>query len=166
MSREKLHHSDILKTLREELGGVSQAKLANEVNVPVDKIKAIEAGKTKISAEFALLLEEKLHVNLRWLLTGKGDIFPQNILQQPDSSSSNAAVEFKISEALTMTAGVLESGTSYATALYLNIQHFHRAIQAETRLARLESRVEALEEVIRKLTSKGTEEESLEKEAI
>jgi uncharacterized coiled-coil protein SlyX len=40
--------------------------------------------------------------------------------------------EFRISDALSMTARVLESGTSYATALYLNIQHFDRAVQSET----------------------------------
>jgi hypothetical protein len=40
--------------------------------------------------------------------------------------------EFRISDALAMCARVLESGTSYATALYLNIQHFDRAVQAET----------------------------------
>jgi len=33
---------------------------------------------------------------------------------------------------------VLESGTSYAIALLLNIQHFDRAIQAETRITQLE----------------------------
>jgi chromosome segregation ATPase len=37
-----------------------------------------------------------------------------------------------------MTARVLESGTSYATALYLNIKHFDRAIAAEARIAQIE----------------------------
>ena len=46
--------------------------------------------------------------------------------------------EFKVSYALTMAARVLESGTSYAIALLLNIQHFDRAIQAETRITQLE----------------------------
>ncbi|PIP07537.1 MAG: hypothetical protein COX51_06400 [Syntrophobacteraceae bacterium CG23_combo_of_CG06-09_8_20_14_all_50_8] len=47
--------------------------------------------------------------------------------------------EFRISEALTMAARVLESGTSYATSLYLNIQHFDCLIAAEARIARVES---------------------------
>lgn len=46
--------------------------------------------------------------------------------------------EFRVSEALTMCARVLESGTSYATALYLNIQHFDRAVSAEARIATVE----------------------------
>ncbi len=50
--------------------------------------------------------------------------------------------EFKVSDALTMAARVLESGTSYATALLLNIQHFDRAIQAETRITQLEKNLQ------------------------
>jgi transcriptional regulator with XRE-family HTH domain len=50
-----------------------------------------------------------------------------------------ASREFRVSEALTMVARVLESETSYATALYLNIQHFDRVIATEARIAQLES---------------------------
>ncbi len=57
-----------------------------------------------------------------------------NKVGQPDGLDG----EFKVSDALTMTARVLESGTSYAMALLLNIQHFDRAIQAETRITQLE----------------------------
>ncbi len=41
-----------------------------------------------------------------------------------------------------MAARVLESGTSYAIALQLNIQHFDRAIQAETRITQLEKNLQ------------------------
>lgn len=44
----------------------------------------------------------------------------------------------RIADALQATARVLESGTSYATALFLNIQHFDRAVMAESRLDHLE----------------------------
>gem|GEM_PF-6825817 len=47
-----------------------------------------------------------------------------------------------------MAVRVLESGTSYATALYLNIQHFDRAIQAEARIQLLEKGIEILGEKI------------------
>jgi hypothetical protein len=70
-----------------------------------------------------------------------------------------AHASIRISEALAMTAKVLESGTTYATALYLNIQHFSRAIDAEIdrellcqelsamkeRIARLEKRLNSIE---------------------
>lgn len=47
-----------------------------------------------------------------------------------------------------MAARVLESGTTYAIALYLNIEHFDRAIQAEARVTALETRVAVLENEI------------------
>lgn len=56
--------------------------------------------------------------------------------------------DFRISDAIAMTAQVLESGTSYATALYLNIQHFHRAITAEERITQLEKTLAAMQEQI------------------
>lgn len=59
--------------------------------------------------------------------------------------------QFKLSEALTMVARVLESGTSYATALYVNIQHFDRAIQAEKRIANLEQKNNGLEKRLNNL---------------
>lgn len=45
---------------------------------------------------------------------------------------------YTVHEALLMATRVLESDTSYADALYLNIQHFDRAIQAEERLSIIE----------------------------
>jgi hypothetical protein len=53
---------------------------------------------------------------------------------------------FRITDAMTMCARVLESGTSYATALYLNIQHFDRAVSAEERLGQLEAQQAAFEQ--------------------
>ncbi len=44
-----------------------------------------------------------------------------------------------------MTARVLESGTSYATALYLNIVHFDRALAAEITNAKFQERIANLE---------------------
>ena len=70
-----------------------------------------------------------------------------------DSQDSLKNYQFKLSESLTKAAEVLESGTSYATALHLNIVHFHRAIQAESEIAELraenkelKARIERLEE--------------------
>ncbi|MEN6422076.1 MAG: hypothetical protein ABFD76_09015 [Smithella sp.] len=49
-------------------------------------------------------------------------------IKQPTLKASR---EFRISDALTMCTRVLESGTSYATALYFNIEHFDRAVKSE-----------------------------------
>lgn len=48
-----------------------------------------------------------------------------------------ASKEIRLSEALTMAARVLESGTSYAAALYLNIQQLDRIIANESRIAQV-----------------------------
>ena len=56
---------------------------------------------------------------------------------------------FKISEMLAMTARVLESGTTYAVALAHNIQHFDRAITAESSIDRLQRTVDHQGETIR-----------------
>lgn len=97
-----------------------------------------------------------------WLLRGYGEPFPGARLKYPDMcgpdhttnhssvkenvASYNAPIsttpvtpqDYRISDALSMCARVLESGTSYATALHLNIQHFDRAISAESRIAHVE----------------------------
>lgn len=85
-----------------------------------------------------------------------------------DTKADIRSDKIKVSEALTMAARVLESNTTYATALYLNVQHFDRAIRAEGRLLHfekvndaqaakildLESRLAALEKKIRSLEEK------------
>lgn len=81
---------------------------------------------------------------------------------------------FKVSEALTMAARVLESRTSYALALFTNIQHFDRAIQAEARISDLErlnrdqadrltkaeARIAALEDKLKLVAPQADPEES------
>ncbi|MCX5828727.1 MAG: helix-turn-helix transcriptional regulator [Deltaproteobacteria bacterium] len=70
-------------------------------------------------------------------------------VKQPEQSTpviqGTYQSEFRVSDALTMCARVLESGTSYATALYLNIQHFDRAVSAEARNAIIEKKLADLE---------------------
>ncbi len=46
--------------------------------------------------------------------------------------------KFKLFNALTMAARVLESETSYAMSLLQNIQHLDRAVQAENRIPQIE----------------------------
>lgn len=104
--------------------------------------------------EQLIRIHKTYRVNIDWLLTGKGEPYLRDVpAQEPGREENNRAGEpvtqqpdFRISDALTMTAEVLESGTSYATALYLNIQHFHRAISAEKRIEQLELEVSSLRE--------------------
>ena len=72
----------------------------------------------------------------------------------PPPAPGGDGMPFKVSGAMTMAARVLESGTSYATALYLNIQHFDRAIRAEERISHLEDKCDRFEKWIEELEKK------------
>jgi uncharacterized coiled-coil protein SlyX len=124
----------------------------------------ISAARTKkaIPEAWLSILNQKYDLNIKWILTGKGpkrvgELFspPDNIVSatveqvqspQPVEGASHPPPGLnppdlqgiRISEALQATARVLESGTSYAVALFLNIQHFDRAIKAESRITDLE----------------------------
>lgn len=61
-----------LKHVRDDLGSISQARLAEFIDISVNKIRDAESGKTKISTEIATAVEKRFGYNLRWLLTGEG----------------------------------------------------------------------------------------------
>jgi septal ring factor EnvC (AmiA/AmiB activator) len=60
-----------------------------------------------------------------------------------------------------MCTQVLESGTSYATALYLNIQHFDRAVKAEIFGKKCQEDLELMNKIIQKMQDRM---DKLEKE--
>ena len=126
--------------------GVSQASLTNyETKNMTPKGEVLQ----KICEEFG--------ADLQWLLTGKESpeftlSLDREIRVTHDSALALTCVQdgavaesqgeyatnaFKVSEALTMAVKILESNTSFATALYLDIQHFYRAVQSEERFMTL-----------------------------
>lgn len=64
--------SERLKLIRKELGNISQQKLADNIGISVNRIKAIEAGKYNITSELAIKLESFCHFNFKWIMTGLG----------------------------------------------------------------------------------------------
>lgn len=138
--------SERIKTIREDLDGISQAKFANLLDIPAHKIKDIESGKIKISVEVALLIEEKLRYNFRWLLTGEGDPVLRDISRSNDMDDDPVT-----SELLKAARTVLKSGNPVAIdALERNIRYFAHAIESERRYNAIEKRLSALEERERK----------------
>jgi transcriptional regulator with XRE-family HTH domain len=52
---------------------LTQEEFANRLSLKQAKVRDIEAGKQKVSVEIAISIEDKFNINLRWLLTGRGE---------------------------------------------------------------------------------------------
>lgn len=65
-----------LKETRLKLG-LTQQELGDTLGFPWHKIKDIETGRLKLSAEIASLIGEKYSIDGWWLLTGKGSMYPE-----------------------------------------------------------------------------------------
>lgn len=84
----------------------------------------------------------------------------QGAAEQPYSGPFRRKTDFstrKISDVLTMAARVLESGTSYAAALELNIIQFSRAVEGEADIAQLEKNLLKLKTDVEKLNKRHKE---------
>jgi len=126
-----------VKYLRKQLG-LTQSIFAGRIRRERSTIAKIEADEIELSPAMRQSICNEFNVREEWMLTGCGDLFyiDNRKALEPDAPAIHGIyqTEFRVSEALTMCARVLESGTSYATALYLNIQHFDRAVSAEERM--------------------------------
>jgi hypothetical protein len=155
--------------------------LAPLLGVNVGTLSNYRTMKNLPKASFIIKLCELFECNKEWLMTGKGrpfyktaDFYDDGINMEKNESPPGSVqfdstqedlqchgMEFRISDAMTMCARVLESGTSYATALYLNIQHFDRAVQAETVVKKCQDDLKVMGASIAKMQSRMDE---LEKE--
>jgi len=94
LKEENIHHAERMKLVRKLLGNVSQAYIARELGIPLHRIKAIEAGRTKISPELALKMEQKFHLNFKWLLTGEGEMFLEEQVVPVEDAPLVAIISF------------------------------------------------------------------------
>jgi DNA-binding XRE family transcriptional regulator len=78
-----------LKRARNQLN-LTQAALAEPLGMPWDSIRDIETGRKKLSTDLAVLIEKVHGINLRWLLTGEGDMFINKI---PATQNFNAIAD-------------------------------------------------------------------------
>ncbi len=95
-----------------------------------------------------------------WLFSGDGEQYPSKEHQDPviilkeepvDYKMSGKKADFDTVDAMRMVTNILLSGTSYANALFLKIQHFDRAITAESRISNLENKNNDLNNKISKM---------------
>ncbi len=68
-----------IKKIRDDLGGITQVKLATNLGFPVSKVKDVESGRVKISTDLAQAVEEKYGYNFRWILTGEGPMKKEDL---------------------------------------------------------------------------------------
>lgn len=61
-----------LKEIRED-NKLTQKEFAECINLKQEKIRDIENYKAKVTVEIALAIEDRFNINLRWLLSGRGD---------------------------------------------------------------------------------------------
>ncbi|MDN5070448.1 helix-turn-helix transcriptional regulator [Aliarcobacter butzleri] len=61
-----------LKEIRED-NKLTQKEFAECINLKQEKIRDIENSKAKVTVEIAIAIEDKFSINLRWLLSGRGD---------------------------------------------------------------------------------------------
>jgi transcriptional regulator with XRE-family HTH domain len=151
--------------------GISRAMAAKEIGMGLSSLQQYEGGFFP-GPKNINKLSQYYGCDKGWLLTGQGKPFPgEAAAPRPDADGSEAApphredapanaesrsapIEFRISDALAMTARVLESRTSYATALYLNIVHFDRAVSSESIVSKCEEDLRAQGELLTKMQAR------------
>ena len=65
-----------------KLLGVNQENFAKKLKTNAGTVSNWIHDRKKISNSYLLFIEEKYHVNIEWLQTGKGDIFTPDIEQK------------------------------------------------------------------------------------
>ena len=71
---------------------LTQEEFANKLNLKQAKVREIEGGRQKILIEIAIELEDKFNINLRWLLSGRGNKYLNEDLNQVNVNNHNGNV--------------------------------------------------------------------------
>jgi transcriptional regulator with XRE-family HTH domain len=131
-----------IKELRKKLN-LKQPAFAAKIYRVKSTISQIENDKSEITPSLRQTICHTFNVREDWLLTGEGDMFNYKTYEQISGSEKEDVIikdgsgdypvgeQNKISYAVKMCIDVMESGTSYADALYHNLVHFDRAVKSE-----------------------------------
>jgi hypothetical protein len=148
--------NEIINRLMNTLGYRTKKELAAKLGISAPDLN----NRAKSGSIKQLLIDLAIHenVNVDYLLTGKGEIFNQSSgLAEAQASYSQpipASPPFKISDLLSKTAAILESQTTYSTALKSNIVAFHYAMTCEEQLGLANKRIDTLEEHVKAIESR------------
>lgn len=75
-------------------------------------------------------------------------------ISPPHSASPSDTIPVRISDLLSKTAAILESQTTYSTALKSNIVAFHHAMTCEEQLDLANKRIDTLEDHVKAIESR------------
>jgi transcriptional regulator with XRE-family HTH domain len=80
-----------LKVARKALE-ITQKKFGELLDLPQNTVKNLETGVTKITVELAISIEKIHGINLRWLLTGEGEMFLKGVDDEAEPDPASAEV--------------------------------------------------------------------------
>jgi hypothetical protein len=159
------------------LGNIEIAKLLSSSATTVSNYRT---EKNSPKTAFIISFCKEFRYNQDWFMTGSGEPFPGARDKYPEicgpeesismheimgsygkeiKNTPNQGKEFRISDALMMCTRVLESGTSYATALYFNIEHFDRAVKSEINQSQCMEDIKSMNDTISKMQTRMDEVE-------
>lgn len=142
MSREKLSDSEVRAVVERAMKSFG-CKLKKDLACLFGILPQDMTGRIKRGTILNLIEKEayKRNANFEYILTGKGEPFPQegsqdiNLTKDSRKSSPPSSVNgIPIADDLAKTARILESETEYAAALHRNIQSHYQALTSENGL--------------------------------
>ncbi|MBN1495905.1 MAG: helix-turn-helix transcriptional regulator [Spirochaetes bacterium] len=151
-----------LKTLRKQKGFKTREEAAAAIGLSFGTYQRFERGGHPSQKNIKKIVDY-YGCSEPWLLTGYGPMYgdhekdivdqntgpPYKVQTKETSRVNDVGTEYsndiKVSEALMMTAIILESRTPYAAALNANIRAFHNAVEGDERLIQVNERLSALE---------------------
>lgn len=150
-------NNELVNRIMNVLGYKTKKELALNLKISApDLNNRIKSGSIK-----QLLIDHAIHhnVNVDWLLTGRENSKQDHLANNPVSENqasynTSTAPAIKISELISKTVGILESQTSYSTALKSNIIAFHHAMTCEEQLDTANKRIDTLEEHVKSIESR------------
>jgi transcriptional regulator with XRE-family HTH domain len=139
----KMSEGKRIKELRDTLD-LSQKDFGAKIHRVKGTISQIEHDKYPIEASLRQSIAHVFNVREEWLRDGTGEMFNnktynafscdkqrKGVMLKEMNSADPDVEKNKISDAVKMCIDVMESGTSYADALYHNLVHFDRAVKSE-----------------------------------
>lgn len=149
MSRKKYPYAELfigtkLRAYRKELG-LTVVAFANLLKISQGSLSDLENGRSFPAGETIMTLLRCTDIDIDWLIGLRDEIHNKDTKVGFVAEPAAPYATSEEVDLVRMTREVLNSGTDYARSLKANIRSFHKAIQTEERLSRVETRLADLE---------------------